>query len=411
MFRKAALAKLASPEQLDALMQVTTPKGWLALVATLVVILGALIWGLFGRTPDRVHGAGILLKEGGIYGVESRGSGILAEMLVDVNAHVKAGDIIARVAQTDIAESIRQTGELLEDLRENRERSMLLITRNRDAELRSLEEDRSRLRTDRDALERQIAFLEGRVEAQTEALERGLITKDRQQATSQELEAARGRLIANQAQQAQLDARSASLSNQAEQSAFNLDQEILRNERLLELTRLRHEEDTQIRSPYTGSVVSVLVNEGQEVRPGQAIVFVEPVDQPLQAVAFIPLQGARIQPGMAAQMSPEGLTWEEYGYMQGAVLSVLQGPTNPDAMNRLLRNPTLVQQFTATGSVYEVRIQLEMDPDTPTGFKWTSREGPDTAIGSGTLLQVQISVEERRPIELVIPTIRRWLGV
>jgi HlyD family secretion protein len=70
-----------------------------------------------------------------------------------------------------------------------------------------------------------------------------------------------------------------------------------------------------------------------------------------------------------------------------------------------------VQQFTATGSVYEVRIELEMDPATPTGFKWTSRTGPDTAIGSGTLLQVQISVEERRPIELVIPTVRRWLGI
>jgi HlyD family secretion protein len=332
-------------------------------------------------------------------------------MLVDVNSEVKAGDIVARVTQTDVAESIRQTAELLADLRENRARSLRLIETNRDAELRSLEEEKSRLKTDREALEKQIAFLEGRVEAQTEALERGLITRDRQQATAQELEAARGRLIANQAQQAQLEARGASIRNQAEQSIFNLDQEVLRNERMMELTKLRHEEDTQIRSPYTGTVVSVLVNEGQEVRPGQAVIFVEPVDQPLQAVAFIPLQGARIQPGMMAQMSPEGLTWEEYGYMLGSVSSVLQGPTNPDAMNRLLRNPTLVQQFTATGSVYEVRIQLERDPETPSGFKWTSRRGPETAIGSGTLLQVQISVEERRPIELVIPTVRRWLGV
>ena len=31
LFRKKALAKLASPEQLDTLMQVTEPRGWLAL--------------------------------------------------------------------------------------------------------------------------------------------------------------------------------------------------------------------------------------------------------------------------------------------------------------------------------------------------------------------------------------------
>ena len=41
----------------------------------------------------------------------------------------------------------------------------------------------------------------------------------------------------------------------------------------------------------------------------------------------------------------------------------------------------------------------------------TSRQGPPTKFGSGTLLRVQIPVQEKRPIELVIPTIRRWVGV
>ena len=75
MFRKAALAKLSSPEQLDSLMQVTTPKGWIALIGLLVLILAGLVWGIFGRTAERVSGAGILIKEGGIFGIESRGEG------------------------------------------------------------------------------------------------------------------------------------------------------------------------------------------------------------------------------------------------------------------------------------------------------------------------------------------------
>ena len=38
IFRKVALERLSSPEQLDQLMQVTSPKGWLALAG-----LGALL--------------------------------------------------------------------------------------------------------------------------------------------------------------------------------------------------------------------------------------------------------------------------------------------------------------------------------------------------------------------------------
>jgi HlyD family secretion protein len=97
--------------------------------------------------------------------------------------------------------------------------------------------------------------------------------------------------------------------------------------------------------------------------------------------------------------------------MLGDVISVTQGPVNPDSMNRILRNPQLVQQFTSAGSVYEMKIMLRLDPSTPSGYSWTSRQGPPLKFGSGTLLRVQIPVQEKRPIELVIPTLRRWTGV
>jgi HlyD family secretion protein len=411
MFRKAALAKLSSPEQLDSLMQVTTPKAWIALGATIVLILAGLLWGIFGRTAERVAGAGILLKEGGIFGIESRGSGIVSTVLVNVGDTVTQGQVVARVSQTGVPEEIRQTEALLAELNANRKRSLGLVGRNTDAEVRSLAEDRQRLLANRKSLQSQITFLEQRLRAQTEAAQGGLITRDQVQGTQQELEGARASLISNQAQLVQLDGREATIRNQADQSAFNLDQEIRRNERSLELMRLRSSESAEIKSPYTGRVVSRLVDPGQEVRQGGAVLYIELADQPLQAIAYIPLQGARIRKGMTAQLSPEGITWEEFGYMLGVVESVNQGPSNPEAMNRVLRNQTLINQFTASGGVYEVRVRLLADPATPSGFKWTSREGPAMKIDSGTLLRVQIPVVEKRPITLVIPTVREWLGV
>jgi HlyD family secretion protein len=411
MFRQAALAKLASPEQLDTVMQVTTPKGWIALTGVLVLMCAAAGWGFFGRTAERVSGAGILLPEGGIFGIESHGGGIITDVLVNVSDDVKEGQVVLRVSQIEVAQEIKQNETLLADLRGNRLRAIQHIQRNRDAELRSFAEERQRLVKSSVAVRNQIGFLEGRLEAQTELAERGLITRDQVQKAAQELEGERGMLMANQAQAAQLDAREASLRNQVEQSVFGLDQEIARTQRQLDLVRLRHAQATEVVSPVTGKVVNRLVDPGQEIRAGQAVLYIELADEPLQGIGFIPLQGARLRPGLIARMSPEGISWEEHGYMLGVVVSVMQGPANPEAMNRMLKNQNLISQFTASGSVYEVKVRLLKDPSTPSGFKWTTRMGPPIKIGSGTLLRMQIAVQEKRPIELVMPAARKWLGV
>ena len=97
--------------------------------------------------------------------------------------------------------------------------------------------------------------------------------------------------------------------------------------------------------------------------------------------------------------------------MLGRVVSVSDNPLSPTAMNVLLRNDALVRDFTARGAAHVVTVELDRDPSTPSGFRWTSRRGPDLELGSGTLLESNITLEERRPIALVIPGLRKWLGL
>ena len=65
IFRKAALERLSSPEQLDQLMQVTTPKGWLALIALTGLLVMVVIFSFVARIPITVTGQCILLDGGG----------------------------------------------------------------------------------------------------------------------------------------------------------------------------------------------------------------------------------------------------------------------------------------------------------------------------------------------------------
>ncbi len=49
IFRKKSLDRVTSPEQLDDYIKVTTPSVWLILIATIILIFGALFWAVFGR--------------------------------------------------------------------------------------------------------------------------------------------------------------------------------------------------------------------------------------------------------------------------------------------------------------------------------------------------------------------------
>ena len=63
IFRQQALDKLASPEQLDLLLEVVSPKGWLGLLGLGALIVCAVVWSVVGSLASRVEGRGILLKK------------------------------------------------------------------------------------------------------------------------------------------------------------------------------------------------------------------------------------------------------------------------------------------------------------------------------------------------------------
>jgi len=49
IFRKESLDKVSSPEKLDDYIRVTTPSVWITLIAIVLLLTGALVWGIFGE--------------------------------------------------------------------------------------------------------------------------------------------------------------------------------------------------------------------------------------------------------------------------------------------------------------------------------------------------------------------------
>jgi HlyD family secretion protein len=61
LFRQQAMKKAFTADELDKVMQVTRPTGWLALLVIGVIILAALVWSITGNLSIKVTAGGVIL--------------------------------------------------------------------------------------------------------------------------------------------------------------------------------------------------------------------------------------------------------------------------------------------------------------------------------------------------------------
>ncbi|HVS35675.1 MAG TPA: HlyD family efflux transporter periplasmic adaptor subunit [Gemmataceae bacterium] len=98
IYRKEALDRLSSPEQLDQLMQVTHPRAWIALAAVGVVLLTALLWSLFGSIPITVETQGVLVRSGGVTTLKAKAAGQVSNIAVRSGDEVQANELLLSLA-------------------------------------------------------------------------------------------------------------------------------------------------------------------------------------------------------------------------------------------------------------------------------------------------------------------------
>lgn len=94
-FRKAALDKLSSPEELDRLMQITSPGSWLLLAALAVVLVMVLFWSILGRINTTLEQSGVLALSNPSVFISAPTTGRVANVMVQPDDEVYEGDIIA----------------------------------------------------------------------------------------------------------------------------------------------------------------------------------------------------------------------------------------------------------------------------------------------------------------------------
>ncbi len=267
VFRQSALDRLAAPEELDKMVQVTDRRGWIALTGLISIVAVALGWSIFSSIPIMMRGSGILIRQDGVQEIKTAETGLVSAL------RVKAGDSV-------------QTGQEIAVLR-----------------------------------------------------------------------TAGG--------------------------------------------------EVSIKSNYTGKILEVMAQKEGGLKADSAVARVEVTGQPLRGLILIPLvEGKRLLPGAEVQISPSNVLPQEYGYLLGKVTYVSQYPVTTESLMAELKSRELVGMLASGGPLIRADVELESDPRSASGYKWSTSKGPPNPVSNGTLFLASLVVGQQRPISLVLPILK-----
>ncbi len=415
IFRQVSLDRLSSPEQLDQLTQLTTPKAWVALLAIGALIAVTVGWSVVGTIPERVRGQAILLRSGGVFQVVAPTDGRVTDIAIRVGDVVTQGQVIARLAQPDLVDQVQQAQATVAELEAQQRR--LLQGGQRDSALETdyAVQQRQTIEQSIAAMQRAHAALQERMANEEQLVAQGLVTRQTVLDTRQAAEALDEKIGGAEGQLTQLQLSRLQGQSQREQqvrsAAFKLDDA---------RRSLAHLEDalsrtSEVMSPYTGRVLEIMTDQGSVVARGDPVVSIDLTGKTLkdlEAVIYIPSrEGKRLKPGMEVAVTPSTVKKQEYGSMLARITYVSDFPATLKGMQRVIKNDQLIATLIGRDAPYEVHADLIPDPETRSTYRWTSSRGPDLKIQSGTLADAEVTVTRRHPIGLVLPILDRSGGM
>jgi HlyD family secretion protein len=412
VFRKAALEKLSSPEQLDTLMGVTRPAGWLALFTTAALLAGVVVWSIFGHLRVTVPARGILIRGGALIDVQAGSSGRIAEFLVKPGDVVKTGDEVAIIAQREMVEETSNLQKRIDDLEKEDARRTVDETVLQKSKLASLDAEEGKISAQVRELTGQITPLQTELDSAEAGLKRGIATRSAVLAAQQSLLGAQNQIKEHLQRLKDIPTDRQNLLNQIKQDRASRSSALADARRQLEAKEHALTSANRVRAHGGGRVLERGVDVGDLVTPQTRVLSLEPLDMPLLAILYVPAgEGKSISKGYEVRLSPSTVRKEEYGVLMGSVRSVSSYPATPEGMLRTLRNQVLVNELAAKGTPLEVVAELSTNPNNVSGYQWSSPSGPPVGIFGGTICTASIVTELRTPISYVIPFVKRSIGI
>lgn len=360
LFRKTAMDRISSPDDLDKNVQVVSMHGWIALISAIVLILITIVWSFLGSISTFVEGSGIVMYGDGIENITANYSGNVTDINLEIGDNVDKNGVIARISQDELVTQINTYKEYCSQIKEFKDSNYTnLDILSYDLYL-TFQEDIFNYQSTKDATQK--STIRNKLNTTCDIL----------------------------------------LSNYTQQTS-ELQQRLINN--------------STITATSNGKVLEVYKQTGDYVEVGDVIasIIVQSIDDEDQeqslnneVILYIPVgDGKKITKGMSVQVSPSTVDKEKYGCIVGSVQSVSEYAVSEERMLSVLNNELLVKSISTGDALIEVHIELLKDGNR---YKWTTKNGAPITIDPGTVCSARIAIEDNRPIEIVFPFIKNLLN-
>ncbi len=411
LFRKVALARLSSPDRLDALLGIDRPNVLLGGIGAAILLTAFIVWGFAWRFEQKVAGRCILTSPSGIAEVTASAGGVVGGLTVKLGDRVVAGQPIGRILRPELDDQIRVGRERLVELERRRDEINRFGNRSGaqgqsaaaserqlfDAQIR-LAEDKAR------AIEKRLATERGLVA-------QGLITRRTLLDSEEALAAAilEREQLADRAAQARLGF--SEQERQRERERIAIDFQVNETRRNLEASLDIERQSAPIVSAFDGRVVEIKIGNGVSVGFGSPVLLIERLDDArgeIEAAIYFPGgEGKLVATTMAAEIVPDYVKRQEFGFLRARIDSVSDYPVSSPGMRLLVQNDNLVRELSESRSVIFARARLARN--VKGGFDWSAAAADPPEVRPGALCRAEVTVRERPPFSRLISQVRQWL--
>lgn len=414
LFRKVSLERLSSPEQLDRLIEITSLKGWVALIGLGIIVVMVVLWGIYGSIPTKVSGSGILIRKSGLSTIYSSYSGIVSDVYVNIGEQIKRGELIAKITREEFLSNIEENEEDIEDAKNKYRYYQIKGKQDLDLQLEIYKDKKNELKQDLIALVKNKNNLERQLRNYNSLYNEGLLTKQKVIELRQKLNSIINQIEVTKNSIMHQNIEAFKYKQTYEQKLEDLRYAVIIAQQKLKILKAKIKQESEIKSTFNGKIVELSIEKGGSLQTSSTVLTVENSTQGknLYAVFFVPaVMGKHIKNNMEAQISPTITKREEFGFIRSKIISVSEFPITKEGMRNIIDNEQLVSRFIQLNTPLVVYAKLSEDSNTFSGYNWSSSKGPEIKIATGTLCNALVVVKTQPPITLVIPALKNLLGI
>jgi HlyD family secretion protein len=388
LFRENALKKITSQENLEDALAVIRPSTKYWIISVSILVSFSIIWSFTGSIPVTVEGAGIITSKEGVKLVKIPFDGIVNLMHVEVGDTVEQGDLLLTIDQFQLKFEIKKLEKIVDDL---------TLKYNR---LNEYLNESTRRVTIKELTKEKAVLMSSLMEFQTRLKE---------SSSSNDNSLIESNILALEQQIDRINWIMLEAINFDRNELVSLHDEIVKTQNGLNQINSEYQTKTNLRSPYSGVIVEITLTDGDVFSASHPVVTIQNLNssrEDLSVILFVDaMYSNKVHEGMDVLVELSTVPKEEFGYLKGKVVEVGRYPSSREGLFKILRNDALITRLTETTLPVYIKVSLIKKKSNYSGFEWTSVHGPKMNIVSGTLVNAKIILDEKRPIEIIIPAL------